>query len=62
MAYTLTGTLGYKLTPNLLTRLEVRYDDFDDRRAPRTTSSRRAARQRSHRDLYGRSNVAYIFD
>ena len=27
-AYTLTGTLGYQLTPNLLGRLEVRYDDL----------------------------------
>ncbi len=60
MAYSLTGTLGYKLTPNLLTRFEVRYDtyntdDWTDDVFPQGGGS-------ADGDLYGIINVAYIFD
>jgi hypothetical protein len=59
-AYSLTGTLGYKLTPNLLTRLEVRMDEFNtddstDDVFPQGGGS-------ADGDLYGIVNVSYIFD
>ena len=62
-AYTLTGTLGYQITPNLLGRLEVRYDALD---ADTTTQAeifpQGGAGNTSNRDLQYIANVAYIFD
>lgn len=63
-AYTLTGTLGYQLTDNLLARLEVRYDDLD---ADNTSSveaffPQGSADNGSNRDLQYIANVAYVFD
>jgi hypothetical protein len=59
-AYSLTGTLGYKLTPNLITRLEVRMDEyntdnFNDDVFPQGGGA-------ADGDLYGIVNVAYVFD
>ena len=62
-AYSLTGTLAYKLTPNLLTRLEARYDGLTTTGAsdnvffPKGTTS-----GASSTDLQGLVQVAYIFD
>jgi Putative beta-barrel porin-2, OmpL-like. bbp2 len=62
-AYSLTGTLAYKLTPNLLTRLEARYDGLttngssDNFFFPKGNTS-----GASSNDLQGLVQVAYIFD
>ncbi len=62
-AYSLTGTLAYKLTPNLLTRLEARYDGLttqglaDNAFFPKGTKV-----GASSTDLQGLVQVAYIFD
>ena len=62
-AYSLTATLAYKLTPNLLTRLEARYDGLtsngtsDNFFFPKGNTS-----GASSTDLQGLVQVAYIFD
>jgi hypothetical protein len=63
-AYTLTGTLGYKLTDNLLARLEVRYDDLDADSNSDVDSffPQGGANNGSSRDLQYIANVAYVFD
>jgi hypothetical protein len=63
-AYTLTGTLGYQLTDNLLARLEVRYDDLDADSNSDVDSffPQGGADNGSHRDLQYIANVAYVFD
>jgi hypothetical protein len=68
-AYTLTGTVGYQLTDNLLARFEVRYDDLN---ADSTTNVESFFPQGgcdgfntgcgSSRDLQYIANVAYVFD
>ncbi len=69
-AYTLTGTVGYQLTDNLLARFEVRYDDLH---ANTTTQVESFFPQGgcagfndgicgSSRDLQYIANVAYVFD
>ena len=60
MAYSLTGTLGYKLTPNLLTRFEVRYDEFNTDDFTDDVFSQGGGS--ADGDLYGIINVAYLFD
>jgi len=59
-AYSLTGTLGYKLTENLLTRLETRYDSFRTENASSDVFPQGTVG--SDKDFYGLVNVAYIFD
>jgi hypothetical protein len=59
-AYSLTGTLAYKLTTNLLTRAELRYDGLTtrgngDRFFPQGGAF-------GHKAVQGLVNVAYIFD
>jgi hypothetical protein len=63
-AYTLTGTLGYQLTDNLLARFEVRYDDLDADSNADVDSffPQGGAENGSHRDLQYIANVAYVFD
>lgn len=63
-AYTLTGTLGYQLTDNLLARFEVRYDDLDaDSNADVNSFFPQGGEENgSHRDLQYIANVAYVFD
>jgi len=68
-AYTLTGTLGYQLTDNLLARFEVRYDDLNadttsqvDTFFPQGGCSGTARTCGSSRDLQYIANVAYVFD
>ncbi len=61
-AYTLTGTLGYKLTSNLLARVEFRYDALTtqgngDHFFPTGRSS-----VGSNNGYQGIVNVAYVFD
>jgi hypothetical protein len=60
MLYTLTGTLGYKLTQNLLARLEVRYDTFSTDGVPDEIFPQGGGI--ADGDLYGIINVAYLFD
>jgi hypothetical protein len=62
MAYSATATLGYKLTDNLLTRLEVRYDSFDTDDASDEIYPQGAFPGGSDDEVYGILNVAYIFD
>jgi hypothetical protein len=63
-AYTLTGTLGYKIAPNLLGRLEVRYDDLDADSSADVDSffPQGGDDNGSNRDLQYIANIAYIFD
>jgi hypothetical protein len=63
-AYTLTGTLGYNLTSNLLARLEVRYDDLDSDPQSDTNAffPQGGENNGAHRDLQYIANVAYVFD
>jgi hypothetical protein len=63
-AYTLTGTLGYKLTDNLLARLEVRYDALNSKETDQVASffPQGGANNGSSRDLQYIANVAYVFD
>jgi hypothetical protein len=60
MAYSGTATLGYKLTPNLLTRLEMRYDTFDTDDANQEIYPQGGAASDS--EFFGLVNVAYVFD
>ncbi len=63
-AYTLTGTLGYQLTENLLARAEVRYDALNSEETGEVASffPQGGANNGSSRDLQYIANVAYIFD
>lgn len=59
-AYSLTGTYAYKLTPNLLTRAEFRYDGLTS--ADGTAQFYPSGRSTSSRDYQGLVQVAYLFD
>jgi hypothetical protein len=61
-AYSGTATLGYKLTDNLLTRLEVRYDSFDTDDSSDEVFPQGAFPGGSDDEVFGLLNVAYIFD
>jgi len=68
-AYTLTGTLGYQLTGNLLARAEVRYDDLHADSTGQVSSFFPQGECAgfnsgcgSNRDLQYIVNVAYVFD
>ena len=68
-AYTLTGTLGYQLTDNLLARFEVRYDDLHADQTsqvsgyfPQGGCAGFGSGCGSDRDLQYIVNVAYVFD
>jgi hypothetical protein len=73
-AYTLTGTLGYQLTDNLLARFEVRYDDlhadstnqvsgyFPQGGCAGFNTGGVSGSCGSNRDLQYIANVAYVFD
>jgi hypothetical protein len=68
-AYTLTGTLGYNLTTNLLGRLEVRYDDLHADQTSEVSSffpqggcAGFNSGCGSSRDLQYIASVAYVFD
>lgn len=60
LAYSTTGTLGYKLTPNLLTRLELRWDKFNTEDADQDIYPQGGSFDDN--ELFGIVNVAYIFD
>lgn len=59
-AYSLTGTYAYKLTPNLLTRAEFRYDGLTSQGS--TDKFYPSGRSNSSRDYQGLVQVAYLFD
>jgi len=59
-AYSLTGTYAYKLTSNLLTRAEFRYDGLTS--ADGTAKFYPSGRGTSSRDYQGIVQVAYLFD
>ncbi len=62
-AFTLTGTLGYQITPNLLGRLEVRYDKLKaDTTSQAEIFPQGGPGNTSNRDLQYIANVAYVFD
>ena len=63
-AYTLTGTLGYQITPNLLGRVEVRYDDLDadDTSSVEAFFPQGGPDNGNNRDLQYIANIAYVFD
>lgn len=68
-AYTLTGTLGYQVTDNLLARFEVRYDDLHADQTglvgdyfPQGGCDGFGSGCGSNRDLQYIANVAYVFD
>ncbi len=60
--WTGTATLGYKLTDNLLARLEVRYDAFTTDGVPDDIFPEGGRTAGSDEDVYGIINVAYVFD
>jgi len=57
-----TATLGYKLTPNLITRLEFRYDDFQTDDSSDDIFPQGGANGGNDSEFYGLLNVAYVFD
>ena len=59
-AYSLTGTYAYKLTPNLLTRAEFRYDGLTSQGS--SDKFYPSGRGTSSRDYQGLVQVAYLFD
>jgi uncharacterized coiled-coil protein SlyX len=61
-AYTLTGTLGYKLTPNLLARLEFRYDALTTQGDGDHLFPSGGPTNFSNNGYQGLVNVAYTFD
>ena len=63
-AYTLTGTLGYQVTDNLLGRVEVRYDDLhaDSTSDVESFFPQGGADNGSSRDLQYIASIAYVFD
>ena len=60
-AYSLTTTLAYKLTPNLLTRAELRYDGITTE-GPTNSSFFPQGGAGSSTDYQGIVQVAYLFD
>jgi hypothetical protein len=63
-AYTLTGTVGYQLTSNLLARAELRYDalDSDNRGDVNSFFPQGGPDNGSSSDLQYIASVAYVFD
>jgi hypothetical protein len=63
-AYTATGTLGYQIAPNLLGRLEVRYDTLDADSTSDVDSffPQGGPDNGSDSDLQYIANVSYVFD
>ncbi|HTO54000.1 MAG TPA: outer membrane beta-barrel protein [Myxococcota bacterium] len=66
-AYSLTGTLAYKLTTNLLARAEFRYDaltsdGFGDHLFPSDRTANTGLPNLSNNNYQGIAQIAYIFD